>query len=406
MSRKIKFAALTRVRLLSLNLLVAILLVYPSYAKADWFTPLGDFPGGNFDSRGGGVSNDGVVTGSGRTAEGVEAFRWTSGGGMIGLGELASDEGSGGSGISADGETVVGLSGNATGPEGFRWNSSDGMVGLGKTSTTSTYVWTFANAVSVDGSVIVGEGLIPFGEFEAAYWQETTGWVSIGDLPGGDADSEANAVAVVGSEILIVGEGEDAVQSKPFLWSSESGMQILPGFPALAGGEALDISSDGSTIVGKIGSNDAFVWTDSGVTQITPDLDGSLGFLSIGRAVAVSDFGQRVVGNGDHFGTIDTLEAYIYDKDAGLVRMRQVLTDLGVDLTGWSEIRAFDISPNGRYVTGYGKHNGNNEAYLVELPASLVTIPEPSSLALAGIGLVGFLFLARFRRSSHGAKAS
>lgn len=36
----------------------------------------------------------------------------------------------------------------------------------------------------------------------------------------------------------------------------------------------------------------------------------------------------------------------------------------------------------------------------------VASVPEPSSLVLAGIGLLGFLFVVSFRRSSHGARAS
>lgn len=52
---------------------------------------LGDFPGGEFGSQAYGVSADGsVVVGFGAPAAPsfFEAFRWTSAGGMVGLGDL------------------------------------------------------------------------------------------------------------------------------------------------------------------------------------------------------------------------------------------------------------------------------------------------------------------------------
>ena len=50
---------------------------------------LGDLPGGTFISPAHGVSSDGsVVVGFSNSALGQEAFRWTSGGGMVGLGDL------------------------------------------------------------------------------------------------------------------------------------------------------------------------------------------------------------------------------------------------------------------------------------------------------------------------------
>ena len=98
------------------------------------FTGLGDLPGGVFKSSARGVSSDGsVVVGSGSSASGSEAYRWTSGGGMVGLGELP-----GGSfindafGVSSDGSVIVGRSNSNPGQqEAFRWTSGGGMVGLG-----------------------------------------------------------------------------------------------------------------------------------------------------------------------------------------------------------------------------------------------------------------------------------
>ena len=50
---------------------------------------LGDLPGGDFSSGAYGVSGDGsVIVGYGSSASGLEAFRWTSDGGMVGLRRL------------------------------------------------------------------------------------------------------------------------------------------------------------------------------------------------------------------------------------------------------------------------------------------------------------------------------
>jgi probable HAF family extracellular repeat protein len=101
--------------------------------SAPTFMGLGDLPGGSFSSQALGVSADGsVVIGAGSSASGTEAFRWTSGGGMVGLGDLP-----GGPyfslpyGVSADGSVVVGRGFSASGIEAFRWTSGGGMVGLG-----------------------------------------------------------------------------------------------------------------------------------------------------------------------------------------------------------------------------------------------------------------------------------
>lgn len=54
------------------------------------FQGLGDLTGGAVLSRAYGTSNDGsIVGGESNSSSGLEAFRWTPGGGMVGLGDLA-----------------------------------------------------------------------------------------------------------------------------------------------------------------------------------------------------------------------------------------------------------------------------------------------------------------------------
>ena len=95
-----------------LSLIVfAVLLLVPvgiHNAFAASFTNLGDLHGGDFRSRGLGISGDGdVAVGLSESALATpfqEAFRWTQGGGMIGLGDLAGDDfNSQSRGVSGDG---------------------------------------------------------------------------------------------------------------------------------------------------------------------------------------------------------------------------------------------------------------------------------------------------------------
>src|SRR4051812_11944852 len=84
------------------------------------FQPLGDLPGGDFHSEGWYVSGDGnTVVGVGNSAAGTEAYRWTAGGGMVGLGNLPGKSGSFANATSADASVIVGWSGN----EAFRWTA-------------------------------------------------------------------------------------------------------------------------------------------------------------------------------------------------------------------------------------------------------------------------------------------
>src|SRR5262249_38158112 len=118
-------------RSLSFGALVSLGLAQ-AVAAAPMFVPLGDLAGGSFNSQAWGVSTDGsTAVGVGTTAAGQEAFRWTSGGGMVGLGFLPGHTQSGANRVSADGSTVVGASRASSVEEAFRWTSGGGMVGLG-----------------------------------------------------------------------------------------------------------------------------------------------------------------------------------------------------------------------------------------------------------------------------------
>jgi probable HAF family extracellular repeat protein len=123
---------------------------------------LGTMPGGT-SSHAAGVSADGsTVVGYGGTSgfTGVRAFRWTSAGGMVGLG-APSGMASRAYGVSGDGTVVVGI---ITSPDhAMLWTPSLGMLDL------NTYLpslqldltgWTLttANGVSLDGRTIVGTG--------------------------------------------------------------------------------------------------------------------------------------------------------------------------------------------------------------------------------------------------------
>lgn len=111
---------------------LSLLLASPA-AAATTLTPLGDLAAGSFNSQGIDVSDTGVVVGNGNDAVGIQTFRWTSGGGMVGLGDMpgGSAFSSPNGGVSADGSVVVGYSDSTAGQQAFRWTSGGGLVGLG-----------------------------------------------------------------------------------------------------------------------------------------------------------------------------------------------------------------------------------------------------------------------------------
>jgi probable HAF family extracellular repeat protein len=268
------------------------------------------------------ITNDGVVVGlhcGGGTGSCYEAFRWTSAGGLVGLGGgFASDA----NGVSADGSVVVGNASSDTSGSSFRWTSATGIVPLGNLGGGENSLEEAAG-VSADGAIVVGQSGSPSGP-QAFRWTQATGTVGLGDLPGGDFFSFARAISSDGT--VIVGESNSASGSEAFRWTAAGGMQGLGHVQPGNQGRARAVSADGSVIVGQDGA--AFYWTEAGGMRSLVD-------------VLTSEYG------------------------------------LGPQLAGWSLTEAWDISDDGRVIIGYGTSpTGDSGGWIA-------VIPEPSALALA-----------------------
>jgi probable HAF family extracellular repeat protein len=261
---------------------------------------------------------------------------------MVGLGDLPGGGFEGyAEAVSTDGSVVVGMSSSAasgTSYEAFRWTQAGGMVGLGGLPGGMGH--STAHAVSADGSVVVGTARSAnsgtcFGE--AFRWTQAGGMVGLGDLPGGRFCSNAQAVSADGLVVFGSSVGAGLVDdSRAFRWTRGTGMVALDLLTGATGSNALDASRDGTIAVGIYLRSNAYF-------------------------------------------------AAIWTPDGTMRDLREMLVnDLKYDLTGWELRRAYAISADGRWVTGSGTNpSGQDEAWV----ANIAPIPEPSSVALAGLGL-------------------
>ncbi len=212
-------------------ILITAAVAHTSFANG--FPGLGDLSGGTFSggiySIADGVSGDGttVVGFSSSTAAGVltEAFRWTLGGGIIGIGDVAGGSfNSVGASASFNGSVIAGSGNSASGPEAFRWTSATGAVGIGDLS--GGVFNSYSQNISADGTTVVGASNSDSG-LEAFRWTLASGMVGLGDFAGGSFSSEA--IGVSGNGSVIVGYSNKASGDEAFRWTSATGLVGLEG---------------------------------------------------------------------------------------------------------------------------------------------------------------------------------
>lgn len=251
------------------------------YTVAGGGVLLGDFPdnpAGVPRSSGRAVSADGtVLVGTGLSSRGTEAFVMRRDlGQFVGLGALLQPSfASWAFGVSGDGSVVVGASYSAANElQAFRWTQGVGMQGLGFLASPANLArWGQAEAISADGNVIVGSCRSNNSQngVEAFRWTVGGGMVGLGDLAGGGFQSWAFAASADGSVIVgratiegVGGPFGGGSASRAFIWDTVHGMRDLQELLTAAGApiegwtltEARGVSADGRTIVGTGAGHD------------------------------------------------------------------------------------------------------------------------------------------------------
>ncbi len=170
--------------------------------------------------------------------------------------------------ITPDGRWVVGWSECPEGVRAYRWDrwSSDPPVNLG---TLPGYgARSMANAISSDGSVVVGACTNDANVWCAFRWTEATGMQVIPDMPPDAGDSNAMAVSADGR--MVVGSYADGDDRYGFYWSEATGFGRLADLQDLNAdkrvAEAVAVNADGSRIL----LNAAWDVSDTGLLMTQP----------------------------------------------------------------------------------------------------------------------------------------
>jgi probable HAF family extracellular repeat protein len=320
------------------------------------FTPLGDLPGGAVSSAARAVSADGsVVIGYSNSGVGMEAFRWTRRGGMVGLGFPEAFA------ASADGSEVVGYHFVAGGAEPVRWSLNGGLQGIGNITEC---VCGVGRGISADGSAIVGSCAPGFAIEETAfYWTPTSGIARLEPFPNA-VGAEAHAVSNDGDVVVGVVHHEPSRRSA-FRWTSKRGSVDLGALPGDDESMAHAVSANGSVVVGiSWPSCRSFRWSqETGMVDL-----GTLPGGSHSCALGASADGSIIIGqcNGE-FGP----EAFVWDATHGMRGLRQLLMSeakLGGRVDEWKLRSATAVSRDGSTIVGNGINpSGNQEGWVARI---------------------------------------
>ena len=293
---------------------------------------------------------------------------------MVDLGSLGGD--STARGVSGDGSVIVGDSGtnSTTHPFAVTFDkaskTSSAFVDLDLLN--SNIYWSFAYAVSADGTVIVGSGSNAF----AVTFDKSTGassaMVDLGSLGGALYASIAKGVSGDGS--VIVGESYNgatyrAVATQFNKADNTVGKMIDLGSPSddSQRSRANAVSADGSVIVGYFSANSltrAFAVTFDKVTGASSamvDLGSLGGGFDYAYANAVSADGSVIVG-----------VSYNYDEDARAFAVKfnkatntpDTMVYLGSLVSDSYDSMAHGVSGDGSVIVGQSYNGTVNHAVL------------------------------------------
>ena len=345
----------------SLPILFLCIIVTVGQAQKASIEGLGDFPGGKFESTAQGISGDGsVVVGSGTTASGKHAFRWTSASGMVDIGDTSMKE-TWAYATSLDGTVVVGSGDMGKGwnaYKGFFWRKDYGFVQPAYFHELARYeFWR----VSSDGTVLVGDG----GQ-QAFRWTADSGVVSLGILPGRNS---SRAISVSSDGSVVIGSSYNLPawdKEEAFRWTQKDG---ITGLGFLPGGNisfATAVSPNGCVVVGTANDSSgypAFRWDrQSGLVRL-----GHLPGKNTTHPFGITYDGFVIVGSS--FKNRNSGTAFIWDQKNGIRPLQNVLaSDYGMEPAGWDLQAATGISYDGKVIVGWGKNpSGNQEAFRIIL---------------------------------------
>lgn len=300
------------------------------------------------------VSNDGTVVGTfSRTNGGsVRAFVWDANRGLRSIPLVQDAFENAAWGISSDGRWIVGWQSVGLQVHAYRWHVDDFNSG-------TRFGNSFAQPrnISDTGHIVVGSAFYLGGYYHCGFTWDGQYFLPLQPINGGDY-SFANAVNGRGTRAVGVSVLSGVYRAT--LWEIDRGQVVdLGGFRS----QAISLSDDARIVVG---SNNyvteyprASRWVDRQGPFSIHTFSGN-----DSTAYDISGDGRIIVGRGANGGP--TPSAFLWTEQEGMVDLNIRYANL-LD-PGSRLIQANAISKNGRYIVGYGRHRGVEQAFVLELP--------------------------------------
>jgi WD40 repeat protein len=333
---------------------------------------VGDLSGGRHRSLPSGITADGtLVVGHSFHSAGFSPIVWSQTDGIRRLGPPYPEGRNGECAcVSAD-HSVFGGAGNVAGERGYSarlWypDGSTRRVAEGPGMVV---------AISADNKIVAGHAG-PKGKQKP--FVERDGELLWLPLPSAENNSVTAAMTPDGRSILgtifQVSSDREALSgwrnAQPVLWKNGE-LQVLSGFDPQWNWHAVDLSNDGTTIVGSCWAPGdrihhpgarMFVWRDGALEILEPPP----GFLEL-RPQAISGDGNTIVGRLGQALYGKNSHAFFWTSQSGFVDLNAACP-ANSNVAGWTLVDALDVSPDGRHMTGYGRNSdGHLEAWRLQL---------------------------------------
>ncbi|HFD80200.1 MAG TPA: hypothetical protein ENK05_07415 [Gammaproteobacteria bacterium] len=290
--------------------------------------------------------------------------------------------------ISRDGSTLAGT-GLAT--DNFKYSAASGFIDLPATSGRTDIIGLGPSALTDDGSTVVGKQ--PQDGFSTG--ESAVAWDAAGNP---SVLSQGAALDVSGDGSVVVGRSRINGINQAVVWTAGTvpgtRVRAVLDSTGLGAEEARAVSSDGRIVFGQVAGGTSFRW------------EQGLGIQDIGGSVANSQVwdttadGFFAVGSiNDPLLTGNASKAAIWDAANGWRTLEDLLLAAGFagDALARLEV-ASAVSTDGRYLVAgqLAAWNNPGEAFWIDLgaPLSVAAVPLPAAVWLFASGAAGLFGMA------------